>query len=80
MLPLASEFPSLMAAHRLSSQHEVLACVAQGIVVILTNHSNSERGYLRAVLLDKLQGAIAALGKQYQVCVSERDRDPLETM
>ncbi|MFS2021834.1 hypothetical protein ACEN88_35385, partial [Massilia sp. CT11-108] len=35
--------------------HEVLAAVAQGQTVILTNHSNSERPYLSKVLQGWLQ-------------------------
>jgi len=35
------------------SHHEVLAAAAEGTAVILTNHSNCERGYL-SVLADKL--------------------------
>lgn len=60
-------------------QHEVLACIAQGIAVILTNHSNSERGYLKAVLAPRLQEAVESAGKDYSILVSSKDRDPLET-
>jgi putative NIF3 family GTP cyclohydrolase 1 type 2 len=40
---------------RLIIQHEVLAAVAKGQTVILTNHSNSERPYLSKVLQKWLQ-------------------------
>lgn len=38
-----------------SEQHEVLAAVASGQTVILTNHSNSERPYLSKILRPWLQ-------------------------
>lgn len=40
---------------QLTKQHEVLAAVAKGQAVILTNHSNSERPYLTQVLQKWLQ-------------------------
>lgn len=60
-------------------QHEVLACVAKGIFVVLLNHSNSERGYLAKGLQPRLQEIMTKLGKDYTICTSRRDRDPLET-
>ncbi|UZJ51950.1 hypothetical protein CBS101457_001270 [Exobasidium rhododendri] len=62
------------------SHHEILAYVARGAIVVLTNHSNSERGYLSSVLQRSLQGKISEQGKPYEVCVSRSDRDPLETI
>jgi putative NIF3 family GTP cyclohydrolase 1 type 2 len=74
------------------SHHEVLAAAAEGTAVILTNHSNCERGYL-PVLADKLSavwhatasasssgggggGSDAAL-PPLEVVVSAIDADPL---
>jgi len=37
------------------SHHEILAANAQGTSVILCEHSNSERGYLKQVLQPKLE-------------------------
>ena len=56
------------------SHHEVLDFVHKGISVILTEHSNCERGYLRLVK-DKL---VKALGEEVTVLVSKIDRDPLQ--
>ena len=56
------------------SHHEVLDFVHKGISVILTEHSNCERGYLRLVK-DKL---VKALGEEVTILVSKLDRDPLQ--
>ena len=53
--------------------HDVLGRVAQGAAVILTEHSNSERGYLplyRERILEQLSGAL-------DVHLSKADLDPL---
>ncbi len=53
--------------------HDVLARVARGTSVILTDHTNCERGWLpllQAALSERLGGGIS-------VVVSARDRDPL---
>ncbi|XP_073505022.1 NIF3-like protein 1 [Phyllobates terribilis] len=58
------------------SHHEVLDAVAEGRSVILCEHSNSERGYLRelaAQIAQRLEG-------QVEVMVSQTDRDPLEVV
>lgn len=55
--------------------HEVLAATAAGISVILTNHTNTERGYLRAVLPTQL----AKLLPGHPIAVSQADADPLTT-
>lgn len=55
------------------SHHDVLDAVAGGCSVILCEHSNSERGYLR-----ELRGQIAErLEGRVEVVVSQKDRDPL---
>ncbi|XP_054625216.1 NIF3-like protein 1 isoform X3 [Dunckerocampus dactyliophorus] len=55
------------------SHHEVLDAVAKGTSVILSDHSNSERGYL-AVFREKLTESLPA---NVAVMVSKADRDPL---
>lgn len=55
------------------SHHEVLDGTAKGISIILSEHSNSERGFLsvfRERLAVRLPDSIA-------VMVSKADRDPL---
>jgi hypothetical protein len=43
------------------------------------NHSNTERGFLRAVLQPRLQQLLDEEAKdRWEVSVSEADRDPLE--
>lgn len=56
--------------------HDVLDAVHRGAHVILTNHSDSERGFLKvfASTLDSM------LHHSVRVCVSEVDRDPLQTV
>lgn len=56
--------------------HDVLDAAQRGISVILTNHSDSERGFLRSFssLLKK------EFNNEVQVLVSECDRDPLTTV
>lgn len=60
------------------SHHEILAAHARGIRIILTNHSNSERGYMREVLVPRLDAMLSIIDKHIQVCASKADRDPLE--
>lgn len=52
------------------SHHDVLAWVSRGAVVVLTEHTNTERGYL-----PRYAARVRALG--VEVVVSDRDRDPL---
>ncbi|XP_011873457.1 PREDICTED: putative GTP cyclohydrolase 1 type 2 NIF3L1 isoform X3 [Vollenhovia emeryi] len=56
--------------------HDVLDAVHQRTHVILTNHSDSERGFLK-IFASILQ---RSLQKPVQVCVSESDKDPLQTV
>ncbi|XP_057681539.1 NIF3-like protein 1 isoform X1 [Corythoichthys intestinalis] len=58
------------------SHHEVLDVVAKGTSVILSDHSNSERGYL-AVFREKLTEKMPA---DVVVTLSDADRDPLEVV
>ncbi|XP_041942483.1 NIF3-like protein 1 [Alosa sapidissima] len=58
------------------SHHEVLDAVASGTSVILSDHSNSERGFL-AVFKEKLT---VRLPESVTVAISKSDRDPLEVV
>ena len=59
------------------SHHEVLDLVHKNVSVILTDHSNSERGFLSKWLLPKLEDH---LGRRISLIVSKRDADPLEVV
>lgn len=61
------------------SHHEVLSANAGGASVILTNHSNSERGYL-PVLEQRLQATWALAGVKLETMVTGVDADPLVTV
>ena len=54
------------------SHHDVLAQVARGGAVVLTDHTQCERGYL-PFYADKIRAALPGVS----VRVSERDADPL---
>lgn len=56
--------------------HDVLDAAQKGISVILTNHSDSERGFLKGFSTN-LQNL---LNNEVQVFVSQVDRDPLVTL
>lgn len=56
--------------------HDVLDAAQRGISVILTNHSDSERGFLQQ-FSSQLQ---TRLNNQVNVLVSKCDRDPLSTV
>ncbi|CAH0720750.1 unnamed protein product, partial [Brenthis ino] len=56
--------------------HDILDAAQRGISVILTNHSDSERGFLRG-FSSHLQ---REFDNQVQVLVSEFDKDPLTTV
>ncbi|XP_037546928.1 NIF3-like protein 1 [Nematolebias whitei] len=58
------------------SHHEVLDAAAKGTSVILSDHSNSERGFL-AVFRERLA---VQLPDKVSVLVSKADRDPLEVV
>ncbi|CDR99149.1 related to Ngg1p-interacting factor 3 [Sporisorium scitamineum] len=59
------------------SHHEILAYKAAGASVIVTNHTNTERKYLRDVLQHWLR---QELPRQYTVSVSKADKDPLTVL
>lgn len=56
------------------SHHEVLECIHKGSTVILTEHSNSERGYLATIYANNLK---SILGPSINIIVSTTDADPL---
>jgi dinuclear metal center YbgI/SA1388 family protein len=58
------------------SHHDVLSANANGASVILTNHSNSERGYL-PVLEQRLHATWALPGVTLETSVTTVDADPL---
>lgn len=58
----------------------MLALIAGGQAVILANHSNTERPYLKSVLQGWLQKELDAEEGQWEVVVSEKDADPLRTV
>lgn len=51
------------------SHHDVLAWASRGTVVVLTEHTNTERGYLPRFA--------AALSQEFEVRIATSDRDPL---
>jgi putative NIF3 family GTP cyclohydrolase 1 type 2 len=60
------------------SHHEVLDAVHSGKTVILTWHSNSERGFL-PTLVTKLTSSLFT-GNEVGFNVSKMDKDPLFTV
>lgn len=56
--------------------HDVLDAAQKGISVILTNHSDSERGFLKVFAGD----FASKLDNKVSVIVSECDKDPLTTV
>ncbi|XP_017338492.1 NIF3-like protein 1 [Ictalurus punctatus] len=58
------------------SHHEVLDAVSKGTSVILSEHSNSERGFL-SVFKERLS---AHLPESVTIIISQKDKDPLQVM
>lgn len=58
------------------SHHEVLDAVSKGTSVILSEHSNSERGFL-TVFKERLS---AHLTDSVTIIISKKDKDPLQVM
>ncbi|KAF6210899.1 hypothetical protein GE061_014011 [Apolygus lucorum] len=56
--------------------HDILDAVHRGVSVILTNHSDSERGFLK-VAAGRLR---LALGERVRIVISSTDKDPLRTV
>ncbi|KAI9707193.1 MAG: hypothetical protein M1836_000153 [Candelina mexicana] len=59
------------------SHHEALAAIEQGKVVISLFHSNTERGYLKQVMQDKLYAAVSEEWPRLRKEIKRRDRDEL---
>lgn len=59
------------------SHHEILEMTQKGSSVILAEHSNSERGFLSAILQPKLT---EAFNSKIEVIVSTKDADPITIM
>lgn len=59
------------------SHHEILHEVHRGTSVIVTDHSNTERGY-GLVFRDRFSKLLAKYNESVEILVSEIDRDPLE--
>ncbi|KAJ1649237.1 hypothetical protein IWQ61_009614 [Dispira simplex] len=59
------------------SHHDVLAAVEDHTSVILCEHSNSERGFLKQVVQPLLEEAFRTQTLDYTVSCSRLDRDPL---
>jgi len=57
-----------------AGHHDVLSAIESNTNVILAEHSNSERGYIRSVMKSELQNMF---GDSVQVLMSENDADPL---
>ena len=66
-----SEPPDLLVTGELR-HHDVLGHVARGTSVILTDHSNTERGFL-PILARRIEAALPGV----QTVICRRDRDPL---
>jgi len=83
----AQELPDLLLTGELS-HHDALSAIERGSAVITLFHSNTERGYLRACMQDKLRHALReelelsehdelnGIGEDFSVDVSQVDRDP----
>ncbi|KAJ3127674.1 NGG1 interacting factor [Physocladia obscura] len=61
------------------AHHEVLAATANGSAVILCEHSNSERGFLKDILAPLLQRVLNedSYSEHVEVVISSLDSDPL---
>ena len=59
------------------SHHEILHEVHRGVSVIVTDHTNTERGYF-AMFKEKFEVLLEKHGEKVEIILSEVDRDPLE--
>lgn len=59
------------------SHHEILHEVHRGTSVIVTDHSNCERGY-GIVFRERFGKLLGKYGENVEILLSEVDRDPLE--
>ena len=67
------------------SHHDILHLTSQGAAVLLTEHTNCERGFLSHVLLPTLQSALPTKPHQngdeedyFEFLISQEDRDPVQ--
>jgi dinuclear metal center YbgI/SA1388 family protein len=60
--------------------HDVLAALSRGSNVILCEHTNTERGYLKNVLQPKLAELLRKEDLDVEVLCSTRDEDPLKIL
>jgi putative NIF3 family GTP cyclohydrolase 1 type 2 len=63
-----------------ASHHEVLEANATGTTVVLTDHSNTERGFLPHMRNGLLAKLTAAGEEPVEIFVSEADSDPLHVV
>ena len=61
------------------SHHELLAASAAGVAVVLTHHSNCERGFL-PVVAQRLAALLGERAGEFRFLVSAVDADPLTTL
>lgn len=59
------------------SHHEILHEVHRGVTVIVTDHTNTERGYF-GMFKEKFEALLAKNGEMVEISLSEVDRDPLQ--
>lgn len=59
--------------------HEVLHAAAEGVSVVLTEHTNTERGFLPR-MAQALEEGLRAKGHAVQAVVSRADADPLNVV
>jgi len=60
--------------------HDVLAAAAEGVSVILTDHTNTERGFLKR-MASQLGEALSKAGhSDVPILISSRDADPLQVV
>jgi putative NIF3 family GTP cyclohydrolase 1 type 2 len=59
------------------SHHEILHEVHRGVSLIVTDHSNTERGFIDQFIQD-FTGLLAKENKTIEIFRSKLDRDPLE--
>ena len=76
---LPSTIPDLFFTGEVG-HHFAMDAIMNNSFVILTEHSNSERGYLKQVLLPLLLNERIESNTSYEVFVSESDCDPLSVI
>ena len=59
------------------SHHEILHEVHRGVCVIVTDHSNTERGH-HEYFIKRFKECLDKFSEHVELFMSESDRDPLE--